>query len=58
MRCVDLIIFSLFLREEFYGKRVLVLESCLALLNPNSAVGYEVMSEEQTFRSEDNAFCL
>jgi hypothetical protein len=28
------------------------------LLNPNSAVGYEVMSEEQTFRSEDNAFCL
>jgi hypothetical protein len=28
------------------------------LLNPNFAVEREVMSEEQTFRSEDNAFCL
>jgi hypothetical protein len=27
-------------------------------LNPDSAVEREVMSKEQTFRSEDNAFCL
>ena len=26
--------------------------------NPDSAVEREVMSKEQTFRSEDNAFCL
>jgi hypothetical protein len=28
------------------------------LFNPDSAVEREVMSKEQTFRSEDNAFCL
>jgi hypothetical protein len=27
-------------------------------MNPDSAVEREVMSKEQTFRSEDNAFCL
>jgi hypothetical protein len=32
MRRVDLIISSLFLREEYHGKRVLVLQSSLALL--------------------------
>jgi hypothetical protein len=32
MRRVDLIICSLFLREEVHGKRVLVLQSSLALL--------------------------
>jgi hypothetical protein len=26
--------------------------------SPDSAVEREVMSKEQTFRSEDNAFCL
>jgi hypothetical protein len=29
-----------------------------APFNPDSAVEREVMSKEQTFRSEDNAFCL
>jgi hypothetical protein len=29
-----------------------------APMNPDSAVEREVMSKEQTFRSEDNAFCL
>ena len=28
----------------------------LGLLNPDAAVEWEVMSNEQTFRSEDNAF--
>jgi hypothetical protein len=28
------------------------------IFNPNSAVERQVMSEEQTFRSKDNAFCL
>jgi hypothetical protein len=27
-------------------------------VNPNSAVEREVMSKEQTFHREDNAFCL
>jgi len=30
----------------------------VAPFNPDSAVEREVMSKEQTFRSEDNAFCL
>jgi hypothetical protein len=30
----------------------------IPLLNPDSAVEPEVMSKEQTFRSEDNAFYL
>jgi hypothetical protein len=27
-------------------------------INPDSAAEREAMSKEQTFRSEDNAFCL
>ena len=28
------------------------------VFNPDSAVERQLMSKEQTFRSEDNAFCL
>jgi hypothetical protein len=36
----------------------MVYEKSQVLLKPDSAVKQEVLREGQTFRSEDNAFCL
>jgi hypothetical protein len=43
-------------RRESVGTGANLLGISIRQINPNSAVENEVMSEEQTFRSEDNAF--